>query len=137
MNNEKIFPALKGFRICKCFRIVPGTALLDICRFHGALEKENLVPLKSTAIANDFGQSFCFYLFIYFFTFSGARLLCANEYTCILFKFRREGSCLASSNVSNSFLSKDFKIYILVEYFWYLTPFANQVSCSRLRYWLL
>jgi len=33
---------------------------------------------------------------------------------------------LASSFASNSFLSKDFKIYILVEYFWYFIPFANQ-----------
>ena len=54
--------------------IVPATALLDISRFLGTVEKsaifpkENLVPLKSTAIANDFGQSF-FLLFLYFFLF--------------------------------------------------------------------
>ena len=97
-----------------------------------------MVPLKSTAIANDFGQSF-FLLFTYIFfvlLFQGQDL-CAPMSILVYCLNSERRQLLASSFASNSFLSKDFKIYILVEYFWYFTPFANQVSCSRLRYWLL
>ena len=43
--------------------------------------------------------------------------MCANEYTCILFKLGREGSCSASSYASSSFMAKDFKSYIFVRIF--------------------
>ena len=48
-------------------------------------------------------------------TFSEARPLCDHEYTSILFKFGRERSFLSGAHASNSFLGKDFKIFILVE----------------------
>ena len=51
----------------------------------------------------------------FFLTFLGARPLCDNEYTCILFKFGREGSCRSGAYAINTFLAKDFKIFILEE----------------------